>query len=488
MKLSIKFKLVSIFVLFFVFASGLTALILSYLLNDAIIEDKANSFKDNANSIADFVSEIQSEEQFAFLEYYLNIYRQNINAIVMMSGTDGRIILSAPSVDSMPKLKERLILVAEGVYRFPVKEQYAVIPDSEEYRKEIGYFNGLLQDVAQDNVPWLVIRKSLKVNSETIGTLYIFSPTPEILKIKKSIYNVFGTAAALALLLTTILVYIYSRIFIRPISKLKHATSEVARGNYSEKIDSGPKDEIGELAVNFNEMTKNLERLERSRRDFIANASHELRSPMTSIKGFIDAILDDVIPKDKVNEYLTLIKTEINRLNSLVTSLLDIAKFESEELILNKTVFDINSLLRNTIARFEPAIIDKRLKIHASYQEKIQNVEADEEMIERVCLNLIQNSLKYTSANGDIYIKTKRKRDKVYVSIIDNGQGIKLDEINLIWDRFYKTDTSRGIDKVGVGLGLSIVKKILDAHEENITVFSEPNIKTEFTFTLNARD
>ena len=108
-------------------------------------------------------------------------------------------------------------------------------------------------------------------------------------------------------------------------------------------------------------------------------------------------------------------------------------------------------------------------------------------MIERVCLNLIQNSIKYTSQSGDIYINTKKRKSKVYVSIIDNGQGIQLDEINLIWDRFYKTDRSRGVDMIGVGLGLAIVKKILDAHEEFITVSSEPNIKTEFTFTLKAK-
>lgn len=487
MRLSVKLKLVSIFTVFFIFSSLLAAVILNFFLDDAIIEDKADAIKDNANSIAQYVSYITSGEQFAFLEYYLGIYSQNINALIMISDTQGRIILSAPALDTVPLIQSRLVKVGDELYQFPVRQQYELIPLSEEFRREKGYFFGLLENAAENNAPWLIIRKALNIDSNIIGTLYIFSPTPEVLKIKESFYKVFAMAAAISLLLTTLLVYLYSQWFIKPIRYLKYASSEVAKGNYKENIEIKSKDEIGELAANFNEMTRNLERLENSRRDFIANASHELRSPMTSIKGFIDAILDEVVPREKVNDYLNIIKTEINRLNELVTKLLDIAKFDSQELQLNKTVFDINSLLRNIIARYEPSIIEKQLKIHANYQEKVLLVEADQEMIERVCVNLIDNSLKYTSVNGDIYIVTKKSKNKVYVSIIDNGQGIKLDEINLIWDRFYKTDTSRGIDKMGVGLGLSIVKKILDAHEEAITVSSEPNIKTNFTFTLNAK-
>jgi signal transduction histidine kinase len=329
--------------------------------------------------------------------------------------------------------------------------------------------------------------KGLIENGKNKGTLYIFSPTPEILKIKKTFYKVFVTASLFSLILTALLMYFYSKLLIKPITKLKHVSSEVAKGNYKEKINKDSNDELGDLAVNFNEMTKNLERLETARKDFIANASHEMRTPMTSIKGFIDAILDGVVPDDKVSEYLLLIKTEINRLNSMVTGMLDVARFDSDELILKKSIFDINDLLRSTIVKFEPVLIEKKLKVHANYQDKVQPVEADAEMIERVCLNLIDNSVKYTSMNGDIYVETLRKRNKVYVSIIDNGQGINLDEINLIWDRFYKTDTSRGVDKVGVGIGLSIVKKILDAHGESITVSSEPNIRTKFTFSLNAK-
>jgi signal transduction histidine kinase len=490
MRVSIKIKLASIFIVLYIFASGTTAFILNYLLNDAIIDDKANTIKDNANSFADYVADIDANtasEKLAFLAYYLNIYRQNVGAIIMISDTDGNIILSTPTIDNIPLVKERLIFVEDNIYKFPLSEQYEQIPATEEIRQEMGYFYGLLSNVSVNNVPWLIIRKRLIAEGNNIGTLYIFTPTPEILKIKKSFYNVFIIASAISLILSAILIYLYSKWFIKPINNLKHASSEVAKGNYNEKIQSNSNDEIGELAVNFNDMTRNLARLETARKDFIANTSHELRSPMTSIKGFIDAIIDGIVPEEKVAEYLQLIKSEINRLNNMVTSMLDVAKFDSDELILKKSVFDINSLLRATIAKFEPSIIAKNLKVHANYQEKVLLVEADEEMIERVCLNLIQNSIKYTSTNGDIYIETQKRRNKVNVSIIDNGQGIKLDEINLIWDRFYKTDTSRGVDKVGVGIGLSIVKKILDAHEESITVSSEPNVRTKFTFSLNAK-
>ena len=487
MKLSITFKLVSIFFVIFILATLTTSLILNYLLNDAIIDDKASLIKKDANNIADIISIIETVEQFTFLEYNLNIYRQSIDAIIMIADKEGRIILSTPSIDTLPDIQLKLIYLADGSYKLPLKVQYEPILSDQGLTHEIGSFYDLLANESEKDIPWLIIRKALSFNNTIIGTLYIFSPTPEILKVKESFYEVFMIAAGISLLLTSVLIYIYSRWFIKPIINLRYATREVAQGNYTEIIESRSKDEIGELAKNFNEMTKNLQRLDTSRRDFIANASHELRSPMTSIKGFIDAITDEIVPKDKVNDYLSLIKMEINRLNSLVTSLLDTAKFEASDLILNLSIFDINSILRSTISKFEPNIIEKNLKIHANYQEKVLLVEADEEMIERVCLNLIQNSIKYTSQSGDIYINTKKRKSKVYVSIIDNGQGIQLDEINLIWDRFYKTDRSRGVDMIGVGLGLAIVKKILDAHEEFITVSSEPNIKTEFTFTLKAK-
>lgn len=487
MRVSIKIKLVSIFVAFFLLTTGITAFIMDYLLDDAIIDDKARSISENTRTIVSYISKITAEDQFVFLEYYLNLYRQSINAVIMIGDIEGNIIMSVPSLDSMPSIMNKLSRVSANKYKFSLKEQFEIIPPEEEVRRETGYFFGLLDGINEENVPWLTVRNTITVDNSVIGTLYVFSPTPEILKIKNGFYKVFVTAALIAIFLTTILIYFYSRWFIKPITVLNQASREVAKGNYKEIIKTKSRDEIGDLTDNFNEMTKNLERLENSRRDFIANASHELRSPMTSIKGFIDAILDGVVPEDKTKEYLTVIKSEINRLSLLVTKLLDIAKFESEELQLNKAVFDINSLLRRTIAKFEPSIIDKKLFVHANYQEKVLLVEADEEMIERVCVNLIQNSLKYTSDNGDMYIVTKKKKNKVFVSIIDNGQGINLDEINLIWDRFYKTDTSRGVDKVGVGLGLSIVKKILDAHGEMIAVSSEPNVKTEFTFSLNAK-
>jgi len=231
-------------------------------------------------------------------------------------------------------------------------------------------------------------------------------------------------------------------------------------------------------------MAFELEHLEEMRRGFIANVSHELRTPMTSIRGFIEGILDGTIPPEKQKDYLEIVRDETLRLNRLVNDLLDLAKMQSGDLKLTFKSFNVNEMVRRSIIKLENQIVEKNLEIHADFETEDMMAYADPDAIERVMMNLLHNAVKFTGENGRINIRIYRQKDKIYVSVQDNGIGIGKEEIDHIWERFYKSDKSRGMDKTGTGLGLAIVKNIINEHKQDIWVESELGKGTKFTFTL----
>jgi len=212
--------------------------------------------------------------------------------------------------------------------------------------------------------------------------------------------------------------------------------------------------------------------------------SHELRTPMTSIRGFIEGILDGTIPEEKHRYYLNIVREETNRLNRLVNDLLDLAKMEAGEKKLNISTFDINELIRISIIKMERLITEKKIEVTANFEQENMKVLADPDAIERVLINLIHNAIKFTPDEGMIVARTWSDKEKVYVSIEDSGIGIEKQEIDLIWERFHKSDRSRSQDKTGTGLGLAIIKNIINDHKEKIWVESEPGYGSKFIFTL----
>ena len=244
------------------------------------------------------------------------------------------------------------------------------------------------------------------------------------------------------------------------------------------------RDEIGQLAQSFDQMAVALQNIEEMRRDFIANVSHELRTPMTSIRGFIEGILDGTIPPERQSYYLTIVRDETDRLNRLVNNLLDLARMEAGELELRPRVVNINEIIRVCIIKLENLITSKQIQVEANFDDENVFVSADPDAIERVIYNLVHNAIKFTPEGGSIAIGTVRKKDTVEISVKDTGIGIDPNDMDMIWDRFYKADKSRSKDKVGTGLGLAIVKNIINEHNQQIWVESEPGKGTKFTFTL----
>ena len=245
-------------------------------------------------------------------------------------------------------------------------------------------------------------------------------------------------------------------------------------------------DEIGYLAASLNYMANELNTLEEDQRKFISNVSHDFRSPLTSIKGYVEAMLDGTIPVEMQEKYLNIILFETERLNKLTKSLLELNKFGSHGVMLDVTDFDINQMIKTTLLTFEGICANKHIRFNLILSGEQLFITADFSKIQQVLYNLIDNAIKFSHQDSTITIETTEKNDKVFVSVKDTGIGIPKDSLKKIWERFYKTDLSRGKDKRGTGLGLSIVKEIIQAHGENINCISTERSE-EHTSELQSR-
>ncbi len=249
--------------------------------------------------------------------------------------------------------------------------------------------------------------------------------------------------------------------------------------------DSATSDVLSAVNVTAGEYA----RLEQVRKSFVSNASHELRSPLTSVQGFLQAVLDGTVSSDESERYLKIAFSETKRLNALITSMLDLSRLDSGKNPLVLTKFDINDLINDIISKFEPSLVKKSVQTDVDFASPVCYVYADKEKISQVITNLIDNAIKYSPAFSRIIISTSVHENKAYITVRDFGYGISKRDQMLIWDRFYMTDKSRSpVKSKGSGLGLSIVKKILDEHDEIIWVESNRGAGAKFIFTLTLFD
>lgn len=269
-----------------------------------------------------------------------------------------------------------------------------------------------------------------------------------------------------------------------PSRKLRKAALEYARGNYDYKLNIRSHDEFREMADTLKYMVGEIKNVERDQKKFIANVSHDFRSPLTSIKGYAEAMEDGTIPYEAQKKYLDIILFETDRLTKLTTNVLDLNKIDDQGMMLDITSFDINKVIKSTAAAFEGICTSRRIVLSLSFAEKETKVDADMGRIQQVLYNLTDNAVKFSHSGSTVEIETEVKGSKALIRVRDHGIGIPKESIKKIWDRFYKSDQSRGRDKKGTGLGLSIVKEVVNAHGENINVISTEGVGTEFTFTL----
>lgn len=315
------------------------------------------------------------------------------------------------------------------------------------------------------------------------GIVFASTSAQELTDFMGEILKMFLLSALVMMVVTFAVVYVVTGNLVRPLREMVKATESFAKGDFSARVPINERDEIGKLSMAFNNMAASLAQQESVRRSFVANVSHELKTPMTSIAGFIDGILDGTIPPEKERHYLTIVSDEIKRLSRLVRSMLNIAKIEAGEMKLNPTVFDVNEAVLSSIFTFEQTIESKHLEIKGLDAGKIM-VEADEDLIHQVVYNLLENAVKFVNEGGYIEVSYTVDAKRTYINIKNSGEGIPKDEISKVFDRFYKTDRSRSIDKTGVGLGLHIVRSIVNLHQGEVIVRSVEGEYCEFSFSV----
>ena len=324
----------------------------------------------------------------------------------------------------------------------------------------------------------------ITTNYKVQGYVVIHTSMDELRASRESLLSVSYIMLIIIFLLSLIILLFFSEFVYTPLRKITTATEQYASGNMHYELSIDSEDEIGYLAAALSYMASEIAKNEDGQKKFIANVSHDFRSPLTSIKGYLEAMLDGTIPPELHEKYLGIVLNETERLTKLTNSLLTLNNLNTRGMVLEKTVFDINQVIRNTVASFEGTLGRKKITVELILTGENLPVEADMGRIQQVLYNLLDNAIKFSHLDSTIKIETTEKHQKVFVSVKDSGIGIPKESLKMIWDRFYKTDLSRGKDKKGTGLGLSITKEIIHAHNENINVISTEGVGTEFIFSL----
>lgn len=333
--------------------------------------------------------------------------------------------------------------------------------------------------------PMVTVGVPIFINGRVDNAIIMHSPLYEITKAIKEVHKIIWTAMLISFSISIVILYIVSRKLAAPIKEMGQVAQKLAEGDFHQRVTIyEQEDEIGKVTNTFNVMAERLEKIEENRKVFISAVAHELRSPLTLIQGFVQGMVDGTVNKNEQEKYLNIILRETKRLTQLIANLLDIQKMESEEYPIYPKEFDINELIVRTLIKYEEEINQKGIGVNIDFQKEEQPVFADKDAYEQVLINLLDNAMKFMKDSGKLNIKSYAFREKVWIEIQDNGIGMSKEVQQKIWDQFYKGDVSRNRNEKGTGLGLYIVKKIIDRHRQIIKVESQIGLGSTITFSV----
>lgn len=344
---------------------------------------------------------------------------------------------------------------------------------------QVGYFYGYFEDDAR-----LSVIAPITDNMTIKGYVAIHYMMSRLYQQRGRYLFILQFLFLLVYILMSLLLLVFRQYVHKPLTEIKKGVTEYAGGNLNYKIPVYTDDELGYLANNLNYMADKMNRNGEYQRQFISNISHDFRSPLTSIKGYVEAMMDGTIPVEMQDKYLKIIAYEADRLEKLTKGLLTLNELDIQKRLLNIQTFDINEAIKKAAATYEGDCTRRHILLELILSGKELYARADVEQIQQVLHNLLNNAIKFSPDHSTIIIETTEKNEKIFVSVKDHGIGIPKESLSKIWERFYKTDISRGKDQKGTGLGLSIVKEIIHAHDQHINVISTEGIGTEFIFTL----
>ena len=347
--------------------------------------------------------------------------------------------------------------------------------------KATGIIRGLYDDVRY------LVARPITYDNATYGIAIVSSPTASTNAVMKKLTTYYLNTALVVILIATVAVLAQAGTSSRPLCEMAKAANDFGHGNLGARVrvEDSYSEETRDLAIAFNNMASSLQKSEYQRQEFVANVSHELKTPMTTISGYVDGILDGTIPPEHQEHYLHIVSDETKRLSRLVRSMLDISQLQKEQGIPEdkKIHFDLEECAGQVLITFEKKINDKKLNVDVNFPEHPVYTMANQDYITQVIYNLLDNAVKFCPEGGTLGLTIREGSSKAYVSVSNDGQTIPPEELPLVFDRFHKLDKSRSQNRDGWGLGLYIVKTIVCAHGENISVTSK-NGKTEFTFTM----
>ena len=441
------------------------------MVQDFLTETTFDSLEQDAQIIADLAASYMEDDSLSGREFLMNL-----DIASKVSGSDAAICNSDGKVticsDSLFGCKHM------GLY---VNEEYLQKVLSQGSDRATGLIKGLYSEER-----FLVALPVTAADGDT-GIIIVSSPSASVNQVLTRISNIFLTTAVCVILVSVAAVSFFARRESKPLQDMAKAANAFGHGDLEArvKIEEGNSEEMEELALAFNNMACSLQKSEYRRQEFVANVSHELKTPMTTISGYVDGMLDKTIPEDKWPHYLQIVSDETKRLSRLVRSMLDISQLQSEGGIPDekKIHFDLEDCCGSVLITFEKKIEDKGLNVEVDMPEHPVYTFANEDYITQVIYNLIDNAVKFCPTGKTLGLKIREGGAKVYVSVSNEGDTIPPEELPLVFDRFHKLDKSRSQNRDGWGLGLYIVKTIVCSHGENISVTSRDG-KTEFTFTL----
>ncbi len=465
MRKTLYLKLILAYIIFGLFGFVVVATFVSNMTIDHLKKEHADSLYREATLIANtYASDLYNNEvSLETVKLQLDALDTYLNATLWIINPSGRMIL-----DSSAPLDLENEIVIENFDPTITEGSYYTIGD---------FFHTFEDKMLSVFAP---ITSEYKVK----GYVVIHYSMGSIQAEANKLLNISYVMLIILFLLSLIILIFFTEIVYIPLRKITEATEQYASGNMHYEFTVESEDEIGYLAATLSYMASEIARSEDDQKKFVANVSHDFRSPLTSIKGYLEAMMDGTIPPEMYEKYLTILLNETERLSKLTNSLLTLNNLNTKGIMLNKTDFDINKTIRDVAATFEGTCRSKTIAIELVLTGDEMYVVADIDKIQQVLYNLLDNAIKFSHHDSIIKLETSEKHNKVFISVKDSGIGIPKDDLKLIWNRFYKSDLSRGKDKKGTGLGLSITKEIIRSHGENINVISTEGVGTEFIFSL----
>lgn len=469
MRKTLYLKLILAYIIFGIFGFIMVSTFVSSMTLEHLRREKAEQLYEEATLIANsYASDLYNKEAtLDSVQNQLNDFEVFLDAAIWIINPSGLFIL-----DSSHPLDINTDRIVEGFDPTITLGSYYTTGDF------FGYFDEEM----------LSVFAPITSNFEVKGYVVIHETMSSIEDSKESILSISYLLLILLFLLSLIILLFFTEFVYIPIKRITEATEHYAAGDMDYELVAESDDELGYLSAVLSYMAQRVANAEDDQKKFIANVSHDFRSPLTSIRGYLEAMLDGTIPPEMHEKYLNVVLNETERLTKLTNGLLSLNNLSTKGMILEKSVFDINNVIKGVIATFEGTLQKKKISVDLVLTGERLMVEADVSKIQQVLYNLLDNAIKFSNANSVIKIETTEKKNKVFVSVKDSGIGIPKDSLKLIWDRFYKTDLSRGKDKKGTGLGLAITKEIIKAHDENINVISTEGVGTEFIFSLPVVD